>query len=105
MPLREAGSTVRTWAFSSFLPSVFTSFLLPSFLCFKNDHDGESVSRNRTVCCSVLLLDVQKAVAADTPEFGQRRILSFPSRPLVPVEMDFSKPGRGADGIFPMRHF
>lgn len=62
----------------SFCLSVFTSFLLSSSLSFKNSYDGERVERNRTIC-SVLLLEVHKAVAADTPAFGQRRILSFRS--------------------------
>lgn len=62
----------------SFCLSIFTSLLLSSSLSFKNSYDGERVERNRTIC-SVLLLEVHKTVAADTPAFGQRRILSFRS--------------------------
>lgn len=70
------------------LLACFPSILLSFKICC----GGERAWKTRTVC-SVLLLEAPKAVTAGMPEFSQRSILFFRTRPPVPVEMYFSEPG------------
>lgn len=104
VPFREGGNTCQRGSLFtsclSFCLSFFASFLLSVKICY----DGERARRNRTVCSS-LLREVPKAVTVDTPEFSQRRILSFRTRPPVPVEMYSSEPGLWCCWNFPHEIF